>query len=898
MYFLNFLQVVDVDAGAIVFDEELYAEMEYRTPEPKFHSFEGKTEVVGLHFADGGEADQFEKAIQERIRKRNQRRPNPASKKPEVKPKPEPEVGLASKDQYSKDNSAKKEKKKKGWFSFIGNNSDPPEQVIEKKAKKLLDAAGIDRNVLEDSAQRNEIYSFIITYDVPDDIVSQEMTTPDGESDQDAPCLPEVPASRVLPTPEHSRFSLPGKASPKPSPMTYRRTLPMAPLSEGPELGTQHGSEHSAKPQLPQLPFSRGGDSFQDRSRPTSRRLPPPVPGECSSSSALNAPALPAKPGFSITNQNPGSVSALRDENYRNVFSARRDAVKKMELPALQGHGPQPTARVDSSSAVHLSPPPLPTKAGQGITNQNPIKDDNYRNVYSASTLRQQAPLEDSHPPVLLDKSNSAEHRSPPPLPTKARISVTNTKPGSMTALGDENYRDELPVGKPRQPAQCDDSPPPIVPRDKLPQAGRDQKDPPALPTKLSKSGLNGSRLCLTEEADPEYNNSYLSNRNDRLKSDSLYSSKLSLAPSKLGPPSRNGSSESMNGPQAPPVKPGPKPVSRQSCDPSVGVKGADNKPLIPSRRSESNLSPYQRPRFVRENIPETKAGESLPRPGRSSDGTVTNTEMLQSSPKLPSKPLKLNLSPINAPGGVSSQSQAQKTLQHFNTHVTQGSRESQLTNELPSKQVESTRAPGSGKAAAVGLKAGSPATPPKSRSPACPPGPPISLEMSHNDVRDLKPGYAAQKPFQPKVPIEDSGRGFEAPKEQPKKQIRLPPPPPTAPGPGPTVPPPPPIGLQSQRSEPSSRSTPTPPSSAAGGKEGLLEQIRKVGGFKGAVLRQVQRDEGQQPTQPKDGGGGSNSLTDVLLLALNTIQKANNSSGEEGESDDEDGCLSTDSWD
>ena len=50
-----------------------------------------------------------------------------------------------------------------------------------------------------------------------------------------------------------------------------------------------------------------------------------------------------------------------------------------------------------------------------------------------------------------------------------------------------------------------------------------------------------------------------------------------------------------------------------------------------------------------------------------------------------------------------------------------------------------------------------------------------------------------------------------------------------------------------------------------------FLDQALKVGGFKGAVLRQVQRDEGQLPTQPKDGGGGSNSLTDVLLLALNT---------------------------
>jgi Wiskott-Aldrich syndrome protein len=105
-------QVVDIDNESVVLNEELYEEIEYLTPTETFHSFEGETEIVGLNFADDDEADNFRRAVQERIRKRRDRkrpkasrrqgRKNETRSKPEVVKSSKPEVGKSSKPEVGK----------------------------------------------------------------------------------------------------------------------------------------------------------------------------------------------------------------------------------------------------------------------------------------------------------------------------------------------------------------------------------------------------------------------------------------------------------------------------------------------------------------------------------------------------------------------------------------------------------------------------------------------------------------------------------------------------------------------------------------------------------------------------------------------------------------------------
>ena len=41
-----------MDSFEVILNEELYSEIVYRTPTPRFHTFEAEFENVGLYFAD------------------------------------------------------------------------------------------------------------------------------------------------------------------------------------------------------------------------------------------------------------------------------------------------------------------------------------------------------------------------------------------------------------------------------------------------------------------------------------------------------------------------------------------------------------------------------------------------------------------------------------------------------------------------------------------------------------------------------------------------------------------------------------------------------------------------------------------------------------------------------
>jgi Wiskott-Aldrich syndrome protein len=108
-------------------NEELYEEIEYLTPTETFHSFEGETEMVGLNFADDDEADHFRRAVQERIRKRRDRKRPKASRrqsrknetlsKPEVVKSSKPEVGKSSKPEVGRSSTPEVRKPEVGKAS-------------------------------------------------------------------------------------------------------------------------------------------------------------------------------------------------------------------------------------------------------------------------------------------------------------------------------------------------------------------------------------------------------------------------------------------------------------------------------------------------------------------------------------------------------------------------------------------------------------------------------------------------------------------------------------------------------------------------------------------------------------------------------------------------------------
>ncbi|KAK8752884.1 hypothetical protein OTU49_008074, partial [Cherax quadricarinatus] len=73
-----YIQVYDIVVAKRVFEQELYNQFTYSASMPFFHQFEAEDQMIGLNFADEGEANTFNQAISERLaakqRKKEERR--------------------------------------------------------------------------------------------------------------------------------------------------------------------------------------------------------------------------------------------------------------------------------------------------------------------------------------------------------------------------------------------------------------------------------------------------------------------------------------------------------------------------------------------------------------------------------------------------------------------------------------------------------------------------------------------------------------------------------------------------------------------------------------------------------------------------------------------------------
>ncbi|XP_036316487.1 wiskott-Aldrich syndrome protein [Pipistrellus kuhlii] len=68
-----FIRLYSLQAGLLLWEQELYSQLVYSTPTSFFHTFAGDDCQVGLNFADEKEAQAFQALVQEKIQKRNQR---------------------------------------------------------------------------------------------------------------------------------------------------------------------------------------------------------------------------------------------------------------------------------------------------------------------------------------------------------------------------------------------------------------------------------------------------------------------------------------------------------------------------------------------------------------------------------------------------------------------------------------------------------------------------------------------------------------------------------------------------------------------------------------------------------------------------------------------------------
>ncbi|XP_010604737.1 wiskott-Aldrich syndrome protein [Fukomys damarensis] len=84
-----FIRLYGLQAGRLLWEQELYSQLVYLAPTSFFHTFAGDDCQVGLNFADEGEAQAFQALVQEKIQKRNQRQSG-ATDRRQLPPPPVP----------------------------------------------------------------------------------------------------------------------------------------------------------------------------------------------------------------------------------------------------------------------------------------------------------------------------------------------------------------------------------------------------------------------------------------------------------------------------------------------------------------------------------------------------------------------------------------------------------------------------------------------------------------------------------------------------------------------------------------------------------------------------------------------------------------------------------------
>ncbi|KAL1021004.1 hypothetical protein UPYG_G00007480 [Umbra pygmaea] len=287
-----FIRLFDLKKGQMIWEQELYNQMDYHCPRPFFHTFAADDCQVGLNFTNDQEAENFLSVVDEKIKQRNQRNQQVSEKKQRTTPSSDrgglpplpgrrsssppspcmatidiqnpdiqasryrsvtPVPAPASLTSNSKTKKDKKKDKKKGsklskadigapsgfkHVSHVGwdpNNLDPD-------LKKLLNCAGISEAELNDEGT-SELIQKVIEDSGGMEAVKRAMNSDPGPPPCSAGSSPPGTRRLFLPScPTSSKrasappYPLPGQQGPTPSQPT-RGTLPPPPPAGGGEVG-------------------------------------------------------------------------------------------------------------------------------------------------------------------------------------------------------------------------------------------------------------------------------------------------------------------------------------------------------------------------------------------------------------------------------------------------------------------------------------------------------------------------------------------------------------------------------------------------------------------------------------------------------------------------------------
>ena len=300
-----FFRLYCLSRRQLVWEHEVYSNMEYNTPKPYFHMFEAEDCVTAFNFADDREANAMNSVLKENMaarQRRRQERKRLASQNPisgnnltSQHSVSTPQLSNGSittstsyKTPKGKDKRRQAEKKKftkadiglpqdfrhvshVGWNPNTGFDID---EVEGSTLKQFFSKAGVSEHQLQDKDTRDFIYQFINTHGGIDQ-VKKEVQTPDVPP-------PPVPA-RTTPTNASIRT-----APPPPPPPSRTQLPPPPPPSQTPAVAPTPGPP--PPPPLRTLP------QRQDSTRGTSTPPPPPPPPPMQTVAAAVVPAPPPPP--------------------------------------------------------------------------------------------------------------------------------------------------------------------------------------------------------------------------------------------------------------------------------------------------------------------------------------------------------------------------------------------------------------------------------------------------------------------------------------------------------------------------------------------------------------------------------------------------------------------------
>ncbi|XP_057212624.1 actin nucleation-promoting factor WASL [Triplophysa rosa] len=384
-----FIRLYDLKAGKLVWEQEIYNQLMYRTAKPFFHTFPGDDCQVGLNFADVTEAECFFTVVEEKISQRNcrfekqQRKGSDSRDRGSLPPLPPPNgfgtptmpptvsINVPNRIAPTKSKKEKKEKekkKKKGPKFFKGDIGAPSGfthvshlgmggNTMDPDLKKLLSCAGISEADLDDSETSQLIYDVIERSGgmeaVKKEVHQQEYTHPPVPQGHRG-SLPQVPSGfSTAPHPSQGRSlpPVPGQCSvPSPTrgsipPTPSRGHTGNPPAVPSPQAPESRGARSATLGPLPPVPPGGRNGPLPQPPGVRSAPLPPPPKGRSES--------LPPPPG-----QRKESLTPVQGRRSAPQVAERRGSTLQ---PAAASFPPMPPGArppPPRDSSGYLAPPP------------------------------------------------------------------------------------------------------------------------------------------------------------------------------------------------------------------------------------------------------------------------------------------------------------------------------------------------------------------------------------------------------------------------------------------------------------------------------------------------------------------------------------------------------------